>query len=662
MYFDGSLKVAPDRTGMLKISGDGAFAIDEFRVWDQPRSPRNLAAKPTPDDAVTKYPDEIKKLPDVKRMEKISGGTLDVYCNNGVAEVLESVGSKTQWLHGPVELTAELSGKTVPAKLEWSQVTGQVFCKTSIENKSAKAADLSVVLKVPVLRKGLTCFMATDGSPFPLEEGRKHYDRSPGASKHVPLPIASVYDANLDVGISVINPDDTPGDIAYDFGGNASPQELTITHTIKIQPHKTVELKWFFVGHQADWRASLQKYVEINPAIMAPPQGPVANGDQGMVIGGPSTEEFVVPLRELGVGWREVSLFLGEGAGFGNYIPDDLGPYMKAVNGYRQQIKDMHKYGLLAMMYIQARECKNVQQAMKDFSASVVLDANGKPEIDRAGPFGASMTARPGSRWFKHLEDQAQRILKTFPDCDGFFFDNAWSTEFAEIMKAVAAIAHSRGKSLTSNGANWISVSASDSIMAESAWYCLGDQKYLGLARPVHYVPIYGYGVPAQKEREFKAPAVYSNLLRDLKQCFVAGATYGFNYRGIRYWSPESIGLMKKYVVLQRLLHGRIWVLQPHAITLPEGFDGNVFELPDGRWMVAIIKTADSAKPGPTLKIRPAAGKAVAEITLRNLHSPDVASPVKYEVKNGEVTFDISDIHDVAAAIIKYEDNAKEEK
>lgn len=662
MYFDGGLKVASNRAGILKISGDGAFAIDELRIWDQPRAPRNISAKPSPDDAVTKYPGEIKKLPDMKGMEKLSGDTVDVYCEKGVAEALTSVAGQIQWLYGPVELTAELNGKTIPVKLEWSQTGVRVFCSASIENKSAKVAALSAVLKVPVLRKGLTCFIATDGSPFALEEGRKRYDRAVDASRHVPLPIASVYDVSRDAGISVINPDDTPGEIAYDFGGNASPQELAITHTIKIQPHKTVELKWFFVGHQADWRASLQRYVEINPAIMAPPQGPVATGDQGMVIGGPSDEEFIMPLRELGVGWREVSLFLGEGAGFGNYIPDDLGPYMKAVNGYRQQIKGMHKCGLLAMMYIQARECKNVQQALKDFSASVVRDANGKPEIDRAGPFGVSMTARPGSKWFKHLEDQAQRILKTFPDCDGFFFDNAWSTEFAEIMKAVSALAHSRGKSLTSNGANWMSVSVSDSIMAESAWYCLGDQKYLGLARPVHYVPIYGYGVPAQKEREFKAPAVYSNLIRDLKQCFIAGATYGFNYRGIRYWSSESIGLMKKYVVLQRMLHGRKWVLQPHALALPAGFDGNVFELPDGRWMVTIVTTADSASPGSIVRIRPPVGKTVAKITLRNLHSPDVASPVKYDIKNGEVTFDISGVRDVAAAIIKYEDNTKEGK
>jgi len=381
-----------------------------------------------------------------------------------------------------------------------------------------------------------------------------------------------------------------------------------------------------------------------------------------MVIGGPSTTEFLTPLRRLGVGWREVSLHLGKGAEFGNFIPDDLAPYRSSIRGYRQNIRSMHKHGMLAMMYIQARECFDVERALREFWECVVRDRDGKPVVNRYGPFGASMAARPGSPWFNHIVDQTRRILDTFPEADGLFFDNAWSMEYAAVMREVAKIVHSRGKSLASNGANAISAGSSDSIMAESAWYALGDLQYLGLVKPIVYAPIYSYASPPKaKERPLRAPGLIENLSRDLKACLVSGAFYGFNYRGVKYWPEESLELMERYVALQRLLHGRKWVLTPHALTLPEDMRGNVFELLDGRWAVTVVRPdadlASSKNDYPTsFRVRPARDAGpVAKTELLDIQAPHRARSVERRIQGSEVIVSLPKFSGVGMILIAFD-------
>lgn len=207
--------------------------------------------------------------------------------------------------------------------------------------------------------------------------------------------------------------------------------------------------------------------------------------------------------------------------------------------------------------YIQARECKDVQRAELEFTDSVVRYKNGSPVVNEFGPFGTTMTCRPGTAWFEHFKDQACREMKVFDQAGGFFFDNAWRVKYAPIMNAIAEIAHRMGKSLASNGANAMSVGYTDSMMAESHYHALNELQYLGLVTPVTYVPIYAKGVIDQKEREMVAPGLIDNLVVDLRHCLKSGGFYAMNYCGTRYWEASSLAMYQRYLPMQSLLNGR---------------------------------------------------------------------------------------------------------
>jgi len=563
-----------------------------------------------------------------------------------------------------VRISGQSPAAPAPAwEWSWSAEEGRIVGDLTVRNADlARPAVVDVTLVAPLLGPDMKAFVPADDCPFDVSVGRPAHDHQAGATSGlgVNVPVVCVYDPKRDEGVSIVFSPDSLKRVEYDFGMEGEPTDLRITlGGVEALASGHARIRWWFGGCAGDWRDGLRAAAEIFPDVLTPPRGPIVTADQGMIIGGPSTKEFLAPMRELDVGWREVSLHLGKGGEFGNFIPDDLTPYRESVAGYRESIRAKHEHGMLAMMYMQARECFDVQRAVGEFAESVVRDEQGKPVVNRHGPFGASMTARPGTAWFNHLVDQARRILDTFPEADGLFFDNAWSMEYAAVMREVAALAHSRGKSLTSNGANALSVGCSDAIMAESAWYVLGDIQYLGLVKPVVYVPIYSYGSQATvKERELRAPSRIENLSRDIEACLVSGAFYGFNYRGVKYFSEESLELMKRYVVLQKILHGRWWVLAPHALTLPEDTKGNVFALPDGRWVVTVVKAdADLSASGrscsTSFRIRPA-GALGPRVTmeLRDIRDPNRATPVKHIARGDERIVSLSDFSGVGIVLV----------
>ncbi len=668
-FFKGCLDLPneDDTKGKIVLANTREITIEAVRIWDKPRFPRRTNCRPTfEDEKPAIYPKEPTKIHFFgDAIEKISGHNAKIVIDKKTQLAIGLFHKKTgrQWLWRKVAIWTRCNKKSeasLISQLSWLSKQGVIVGKYIIKNLSHKDIRIDVIFQIPCLRENLKAFIPVDEGIFPVSVGRKKYDYIKGAYEKygTAFPLICLYDEQADEGFTITSGAETSEKVDYDLGMEGKPEELRIIHRKVVIPAGAQHvINWYFIGHEGDWRCSLENYAKLWPEVLSPVCGPLAESKWGMIIGGPSDENFLREISKLGVGWREVSLYLGKGAEFGNYIPDDLKPYMRAIKNYRKANNTMRTFGILPMMYIQARECFDVSRALKDFGDSVMRDEHGNIIVNEYGQFGASMSAKRESKWFRHLCNQAKQILDIFPKAGGLFFDNAWSLQYADVMCAIAKIAHNRDRSLVSNGANWRSVGCSDAIMAESSWACLGKIKYFGLVKPVVYVPIYSYGIAEHKERHLIAPGLPENLMRDIKACLVSGAFYGFNYRGIKYWPKSSIDLMKRYVQLQELLHGRKWVLNAHALKLPNGFSGNIFELPDGNRIITLVEQkADlfsirNNKTKINVRINLDSYKPITKVLLYDIVNPKSVRPISFKQENNIVDITISNFR--AMGVIK---------
>ena len=112
-----------------------------------------------------------------------------------------------------------------------------------------------------------------------------------------------------------------------------------------------------------------------------------------------------------------------------------------------------------------------------------------------------------------------------------------------------------------------------DGIMSEDL-HQAPFQQYFGITRPLILLP---YDITEQQAEEKLKTALYTGH-------FPSVTTY-----------PESSllhsGLMdNRYKPLFSLYKGKKWVLYPHALQLPEGIKGNIFQAPDSDYLVAMIE------------------------------------------------------------------------
>jgi len=660
-YFRGGLIVDPQKEEKRELLvGPGRFKLQAARFWSGPRAPRQMNRRPRLKETdELRFPATLPQWPAQAR--NLQEGRLIVALNEEQTPIALAVdGQANNWMWQPARIETDSRIKTSwLARLE----NDALVLSVDMHNPTSQAITTDLTGVFPILQSDMMVFYPAGGCPFPLREGRMGYSRSRKASsKDAKLPLATLYQPGTKRGLTITPGDRVYEDVTFDAAMEGSSTDLRITHAkVKVEAGQTRTISWYLAAHDDDWRPGLGTYARLFPDILRPPQGPIATGPQSMIIGGPSDPEFLVMLNKHHIGWREVTLNLGEGAGFGNYIPDDLGPYMKSLEGYRIANHAMNEKGIHPMMYIQARECKDVERAVREFSESVVRLNNGDPLVDQYGPFGASMNCEPGSAWFNHLVDQAHRIMDKFPESKGFFFDNAWETRYGDITKAVAEIAHARGKSIATNGANSVSIGWSDSVMAESHTEAVDSIRFLGLVKPVTYVPIYSTGVLVHKEREHAAPGLKHNLFRDIRYSLVNGVFYSFNYRAVRYWPKESLDLFERYKPLQAELVGRKWLLHAHALKVPANLAGNLFEQPAGSWLITLsenysAKNVDtSVRPDGLIVVKLIPGKTrIKSAMLSDLSGKPVRS-INFEIHGEEAHVDAGVFHGLATIKLVFE-------
>jgi hypothetical protein len=90
----------------------------------------------------------------------------------------------------------------------------------------------------------------------------------------------------------------------------------------------------------------------------------------------------------------------------------------------------------------------------------------------------------------------------------------------------------------------------------------------------------------------------------------------------------DLIRIYQKYLPLVEFMRGKKWVLTPHALTLPEEHDGNIFETQDGNYIVTVMSkersVLENKKRGETVsvRIRVRGGKRIRRAELLSVDSP----------------------------------------
>ena len=331
-----------------------------------------------------------------------------------------------------------------------------------------------------------------------------------------------------------------------------------------------------------------------------------------------------------------------------------------SVKTVRKTIDLLNKYNIAAMPYVQVSGDANPPVAER-FAKDQIRDINGKPVKWRE--MGTSvlwqMNASADSAFGKHLDEMIDGMLDKYVGNKGVFVDqacynfvdtahfdgitaidnrpaNMTGFNFAPRLAKLSERIHPDG-AIMANGPFGIEILKNiDGFMSEGnqKWLCDHFQ-YYGLAKPM-YCLLY--------------KANRANVEMMFQHCLIYAA--GHTASG---WANEYQDLYDAYLPLIEMLAERGWVFDPDPLTLPTGYEGNIYRGKEGDILVTLVKTQSSAIPGKeetiVVTVRTKDIDFVKDAEWRNAGDKK-AKPVKCEIQNHEVTISIpADL--VIAGILK---------
>ena len=286
--------------------------------------------------------------------------------------------------------------------------------------------------------------------------------------------------------------------------------------------------------------------------------------------------------------------------------PDVPCPGKLTPQRVNDHIRELHKRNIRAMVYLQAYGDCFIPYAEKCFPDAVVRDAAG--HIARTWKDCCFVTPARGTSFHDHLMAQIDRFFALYPELDGVFLDQLcyhmmdyahadtmsavgtrevarYGDACLEPLERIAKHLHESGRSLWANGPFSIEVARHvDGMMSEGT----GD-----LARTYQYMTCGSKGLLIHS---------YASSCADVESmfrlCLVCGGSWSVSgdvARPVPEPYPENVEtLFRLCGPLADLLAGCVWVLDPDPFSLPEEYEGNLYELPDGRLALAVASRHDT--------------------------------------------------------------------
>ena len=295
----------------------------------------------------------------------------------------------------------------------------------------------------------------------------------------------------------------------------------------------------------------------------------------------------------------------------------------------RNFIRELHKNGIHAFTYFQATEQWEFF-AQTRYPEAIRRHSDGTPVLTWYDH--VCVNCRPETRWGQNIISQLERILDMYPEVDGVFMDQSIGDDndyaVTALTDRLARIVESRGKTCYWNGPGMVELTEHASgMLAEGGSLAAEKMKFLTIGNKT----CCGF---ATSERQYQR-----NLINGM---WPAAASQGLDGK-YRYSddlvtpAPIDKALASRhenYMRLFELYRGKIWVLEPDPIALPEGTQGNIFQRPDGDYLVAMIVPKRMLGDGSVDHNARVTVRVSGADKMKNayLRVPDVAGQFKLEM------------------------------
>jgi len=475
-------------------------------------------------------------------------------------------------------------------------------------------------------------------------------------SDEIPIPAIVVYDPDEDVGMTLAKPFEEINPRVHFFldqrNGDIEIENLYVG--LRNDHNPSVSL--YLAIHEGDWRAGLGWIFRRYREYFTPQDKRIFDQEGVMHYGKLLSEKRVEQwARLMGFKWQETPYFrdaLAWGPNLPSKDPFDAvwpdipeiqvkGMTIKKCNDYLRMLR---RHGVSAFIYHNSGDY-NRRLAEEKFPESIVVLRNGRQhpgwrsDDPTATPEarGCMMNPDPDLPYGRMILEEVKKSFELFPGLAGVFVDQCCYSHFdyskddgrtmvdnrrcqftlhsyLRLHEKLWAFLKARGKTTFANGPFCPAIQKHmDGIMAEGTFEQLA---FLTLAKPLVLLQV---GEPAFKWcLKYGAFPHVAPLGRDLE-------TFHLNEAPL---PKDLINIYRTYLPLVEFMRGKRWVLTPHALTLPEEHEGNIFETKDGNYIVTVMSTErsilDNKKRRETVpvRIRVRGGKRIRRAELLSVDFP----------------------------------------
>ncbi len=419
-----------------------------------------------------------------------------------------------------VYLTKQYSDKLV--EYTYTLDSSNFYLGIEIINKSSIDEEVDIDFIMPLVKSMQYIFYPAQGAPILLE---KLTVKTISYRKNVVIPIITLYNSQRDYGLSIVVPLEIPKpDLSFFIDKDIL--IISFRH-LRLKKGDKAKVAIYLIPHEGDWRPGLNFLLNKYPEYFYPKVENTKIGEGWYSQGRPYDNELEIKkVSERGVKWIEFHYYFPF---LGLYVPklenwglisnsDEISLFDwkngagKSKNSYKNMktlINLWHKYGVQVYLYFQGFEAWH-QYADKYFYNDIARDRNSNPLP--SWKFTNLMNPDPAGAWGKYIINQANDLVKKYPEVDGVFYDRMdyWKYDFAhddgitmiddkptymlgfaleKINGKIFDIFHKNKKGIWGNGPTSIEVCKNlDGIMAETSLSMLQKIQYLGLVRPIIFL------------------------------------------------------------------------------------------------------------------------------------------------------------------------------
>lgn len=428
---------------------------------------------------------------------------------------------------------------------------------------------------------------------------------------------------------------------------------------LALAPGRPARTSLLLCATPGDWRPALGWLYERFKEYFEPRSTLIRQLWGGHVSGGFNVSlEAARQMAALGLKWHEVHAHF---PAYGNYHPEGVkawrsghyreDPTMITAVLVRQTIRNLHRAGAAALLYLQVSGDGDAQRLDRAFDRDRIRDIYGEPHSAWPGTY--LMNSDPALSFGKDMARQIKGIVARYPEMDGIFLDqpcyNFLDTAHDDGLTAVnnrpgymtgfnyfphlerlSTLLHPR-KAIIGNAPFGVGIlKYIDGCMAEgSTWLC-DHLQYYGLAKPLFFL---------------EYDTARGRIENMFQQCLIHACGFT-SYPAAR----PSKDLFDKYLPLLTRLYPRRWVFDVDPLRLPNAFRGGIYRSPDGSLLASVVggapRLSGRKSRDHTIHVQTRDIEQVRRVTLQPVGGSAKAIPFHRE--NNAIQFDVPR-HTVAA-------------